>query len=81
MIRTVRVAAASVLAIATFAFPLALDQCAAACDAHRRADATAEPACHHHTAPVTRIDERLLQPGPIYRKARELYWAFAHRRC
>jgi branched-chain amino acid aminotransferase len=30
-------------------------------------------------SPVTRIDERLLQPGPFYRKARELYWAFAHR--
>jgi branched-chain amino acid aminotransferase len=29
-------------------------------------------------APVTRIDDRMLQPGPIYRRARELYWAFAH---
>jgi len=28
--------------------------------------------------PITRVDERSLQPGPIYRKARELYWAFAH---
>ena len=28
--------------------------------------------------PVTRIDDRDLQPGPHYRKARELYWAFAH---
>lgn len=28
--------------------------------------------------PVTRIDDRALQPGPLYRKARELYWAFAH---
>ena len=28
--------------------------------------------------PVTRIDERSLQPGPLYRKARELYWEFAH---
>ena len=28
--------------------------------------------------PITRIDERSLQPGPLYRKARELYWAFAH---
>ncbi len=28
--------------------------------------------------PVIRIGERSLQPGPIYRKARELYWAFAH---
>ena len=28
--------------------------------------------------PVIRIDERALQPGPLYRKARELYWQFAH---
>lgn len=28
--------------------------------------------------PVTRIDDRLLQPGPIYRKARELYWDYSH---
>ena len=28
--------------------------------------------------PVIRIGERALQPGPMYRKARELYWAFAH---
>jgi branched-chain amino acid aminotransferase len=29
-------------------------------------------------SPVTRLDERILQPGPVYRKARELYWQFAH---
>lgn len=28
--------------------------------------------------PVTRYEDRKLQPGPIYRRARELYWAFAH---
>ena len=28
--------------------------------------------------PINRIDERSLQPGPLYRKARELYWAYAH---
>jgi branched-chain amino acid aminotransferase len=28
--------------------------------------------------PVLRIDDRNLQPGPLYRKARELYWAYAH---
>lgn len=28
--------------------------------------------------PVTRIGERSLQPGPMFRKARELYWEFAH---
>jgi len=31
--------------------------------------------------PVTRIGARALQPGPLYRKARELYWAFAHGRA
>ena len=30
------------------------------------------------TMPVTRIDDRDLQPGPVARKARDLYWAFAH---
>jgi branched-chain amino acid aminotransferase len=29
-------------------------------------------------SPITRIDERILQPGPFYRSARELYWEFAH---
>jgi branched-chain amino acid aminotransferase len=28
--------------------------------------------------PVSRIDDRPLLPGPLYRRARELYWAFAH---
>jgi branched-chain amino acid aminotransferase len=28
--------------------------------------------------PCLRIDSRDLQPGPLYRRARELYWAFAH---
>jgi len=28
--------------------------------------------------PVTRIEDRPLPMGPIYKRARELYWAFAH---
>src|ERR1041384_6143228 len=28
--------------------------------------------------PIVRIDDRSLQPGPFYRKARKLYWDFAH---
>jgi branched-chain amino acid aminotransferase len=28
--------------------------------------------------PITRIEARDLQPGPIYARARALYWAFAH---
>jgi branched-chain amino acid aminotransferase len=29
-------------------------------------------------APITRIDDRSLAPGPIFAKAREAYWRFAH---
>jgi branched-chain amino acid aminotransferase len=29
-------------------------------------------------APVIRIDDRSLQPGPFYTRARKLYWDFAH---
>jgi branched-chain amino acid aminotransferase len=29
-------------------------------------------------SPITRFEERSLQPGPIYRRVRELYWEFAH---
>ncbi len=29
-------------------------------------------------SPITRIDQRELQPGPFYRRARQLYWEFAH---
>ena len=28
--------------------------------------------------PITRVEDRDLQPGPIYQKARELYWSWAH---
>ncbi len=28
--------------------------------------------------PITRIEQRNLQPGPVYAKARELYWAYSH---
>jgi branched-chain amino acid aminotransferase len=33
---------------------------------------------HGKVMPVTRIEERKIAIGPVYRKARELYWAFAH---
>jgi branched-chain amino acid aminotransferase len=29
--------------------------------------------------PITRLESRDLQPGPLYSRARELYWSFAHR--
>ena len=33
---------------------------------------------YYEVMPVNRIDERSLQPGPLCRKTRELYWEFAH---
>jgi|SRR5579872_164460 len=29
-------------------------------------------------SPIVRLDGRNLQPGPVYRKARQLYWEYAH---
>jgi branched-chain amino acid aminotransferase len=29
--------------------------------------------------PVLKIDDRMLQPGPFYTKARHLYWSYAHQ--
>lgn len=31
--------------------------------------------------PITAIEGRALQPGPVYQKARELYWDYAHGRA
>lgn len=33
---------------------------------------------HSKVVPITRIEQRELQPGPIAKKARELYWEWAH---
>lgn len=33
---------------------------------------------HSKVVPIVRIEGRALQPGPIARKARQLYWDFAH---
>ncbi len=30
--------------------------------------------------PITRVESRDLQPGPLFRQARELYWEFAHKK-
>ena len=30
--------------------------------------------------PITRIEQRHLQPGPVYARARQLYWDYAHGR-
>ena len=37
-----------------------------------------DAALTERTVPYTKIDNRALQPGPIFRRARELYWEFAH---
>src|SRR5690606_22219236 len=33
---------------------------------------------HSKVVPITRIEHRELQPGPIAKKARDLYWEWAH---
>jgi len=43
-----------------------------------RADEIFSSGNYSKVAPITRIGERSLQPGPFYRKVRELYWEFAH---
>ena len=35
---------------------------------------------HAKVVPVTRIEDRPLQPGPLFKKARKLYWDYAHGR-
>jgi len=36
---------------------------------------------HGKVLPVTRLEKRDLQPGPVYTRARALYWDFAHSRA
>jgi branched-chain amino acid aminotransferase len=33
---------------------------------------------HSKVVPVTRIEDRHMQPGPVAKKARDLYWEYAH---
>jgi branched-chain amino acid aminotransferase len=47
-------------------------------DDFKRADEIFSTGNFQKVAPVTRIDERPLTPGPVYQKARTLYWEFAH---
>lgn len=35
---------------------------------------------HGKVLPFTRVENRDLQPGPVYSRARELYWDYAHSR-
>jgi branched-chain amino acid aminotransferase len=44
----------------------------------RQADELFSTGNYLKVSPINRIDERDLQPGPVYARARELYWEFAH---
>jgi branched-chain amino acid aminotransferase len=44
----------------------------------RKADEIFSTGNYSKVVPVTRIDDRSIPFGPIYAKARELYWAYAH---
>jgi branched-chain amino acid aminotransferase len=43
-----------------------------------RADEIFSSGNYSKVMPINRIDGRSMQSGPLYRKARELYWDFAH---
>ncbi|QIB35062.1 branched-chain amino acid aminotransferase [Ancylobacter pratisalsi] len=47
-------------------------------DDFRQADELFTTGNYSKVAPITRIEDRDLQPGPVFRRARELYWDFAH---
>jgi len=44
----------------------------------RNADEVFTTGNYSKVSPVTRVEDRELQPGPVFRKARRLYWDFAH---
>lgn len=50
-------------------------------DDFRKADEIFASGNYSKVVPVTRVDDRSLPFGPIYTKARELYWDFAHSRA
>lgn len=43
-----------------------------------RADEIFSTGNFQKVAPMSRIDDRQLEPGPMYKRARALYWDFAH---
>lgn len=47
-------------------------------EAVRDADEVFSVGNYAKVAPATRIEDRMLQPGPIYTTARKLYWQYAH---
>ena len=49
-------------------------------DEVRTADEIFSSGNYGKVQPVTRFEERRLPAGPVYARARELYWDFAHSR-
>lgn len=47
-------------------------------DDFRAADEVFTTGNYAKVVPVTRVEDRTLQPGPMFRRARDLYWDFAH---
>ena len=47
-------------------------------DDFREADEIFSAGNYSKIMPVIQFEDRILQPGPVTMKARELYWAFAH---
>ncbi|MBS7542052.1 branched-chain amino acid aminotransferase [Ancylobacter oerskovii] len=47
-------------------------------DDFRAADELFTTGNYSKVTPITGIEDRELQPGPVFRRARELYWDFAH---
>ncbi len=59
---------------------VAVEECALTYRDFSGADEIFSSGNYSKVVPVSRLDERVLQPGPIFRRARELYMDFAHSR-
>jgi branched-chain amino acid aminotransferase len=57
-----------------------VNECSVTFDDLLRADEVFSTGNWAKVAPVTRLETTDFQPGPMYLKARELYWAYAHGR-
>ena len=53
-------------------------ECAVTMDDLHKADEMFSTGNYGKVLPFTRIDHRDLQPGPLYQRARQLYWDYAH---
>jgi branched-chain amino acid aminotransferase len=47
-------------------------------DDFRNADEIFSTGNYSKVMPILRIDDRDLQPGPVAKQARDLYWEYAH---